>query len=78
MKWPLGARLFAWPVRPRVLAATTNGIIKEGAEEWIPAGIEIANEFVSPAVEPREVASNYRKDAALWEVLHRLRRADRW
>lgn len=53
-------------------------LIKEDAERWIPAGIEIANKFVSPAVEPREVASYYRKDAVMWEVLQRLRRADRW
>ena len=40
--------------------------------------LDAANDVVSPAVTEDEVRSYYRSDARLWEVMLRLRRADRW
>jgi len=53
-------------------------LVKERLEGWIPAVVEAVNRTASPAVTEDEVRRSYRGDARLWEVLLRLRRADRW
>jgi hypothetical protein len=61
-----------------VLVDMTGNLIKEGLGHWVPAVLEVVNELVTPAVTEDEVQKFYRSDARLWEVLLRLRRADRW
>lgn len=61
-----------------VLIDMTANLIKERLSAWIPAVLEVVNDAVSPAVTPDEVRRYYRSDARLWEVMLRLRRADRW
>jgi len=51
---------------------------KERLERAIPAFLEAANERVRPPITRKEVDGYYRSDALMWEVLQRLRRADRW
>lgn len=61
-----------------VLVDMAANLLKERLSAWIPAVLEIVNEAVSPAVTRDEVERYYRSDARLWEVMLRLRRADRW
>lgn len=42
------------------------------------AFLAAANDVVAPSIVPSEVDRYYRLDAAMWEALQRLRRADRW
>ena len=51
---------------------------KERLDAAIPAFLEAANERVQPPITREEVDRYYRNDALMWEVLQRLRRADRW
>ncbi len=61
-----------------VLIDLAANLLKEQLEAWVPAVIEAANQVVSPAITEDEVRRYYRSDARLWEVMLRLRRADRW
>lgn len=51
---------------------------KERLDAAVPAFLEQANLAVDTPISEKEVARYYRSDAAMWEVLQRLRRADRW
>jgi len=51
---------------------------KERLDAAIPAFLDAANERVQPQITREEVDRYYRSDALMWEVLQRLRRADRW
>lgn len=51
---------------------------KEQLDEAIPAFQEQANRIVDPPISEKEISRYYRNDAVMWEVLQRLRRADRW
>lgn len=61
-----------------VIVDLAANLLKERLEAWVPAVLEVANALVGPAVTPEEVQRYYRSDARLWEVMLRLRRADRW
>ena len=39
---------------------------------------EHAKRIVDPPISDRAISRYYRSDAVMWEVLQRLRRADRW
>jgi len=68
---------------PRHVAVDlTANLLKERLDGWIPAVLDAVNAVVVPAGSPvvteDEVRRYYRSDARLWEVMLRLRRADRW
>lgn len=65
--------------RPRdVVVDLAANLHKERVERWIDVVLAAARDRVEPAVARDEVDRYYRADARLWEVLWRLRRADRW
>jgi len=51
---------------------------KERLDTAIPAFLDAANGRVDPPITRKEIDGYYRTDAAMWEVLQRLRRTDRW
>lgn len=61
-----------------VLVDLAANLIKERLGDRIPEVLAAVNEQVEPAVTEDEVQAYYRSDARLWEVMLRLRRADRW
>jgi hypothetical protein len=61
-----------------VLVDLAANLLKERLDDWLPTVLDLANEHVGPAVTGDEVRRYYRSDARLWEVMLRLRRADRW
>lgn len=60
---------------PLDLAANLH---KEQLTQWIPAVLEAANRALDTPLTADEVDRYYRSNARLWEVMLRLRRADRW
>ncbi len=64
--------------RRTVLVDLAANLHKERLAPWIPAVLEAANREVAEPITEEEVRRYYRSDARLWEVLLRLRRADRW
>ena len=81
---PLLRRFAAPPIaaaycEPRtVLVDLAANLYKERLTEWIPAVLQAANPELSEPITPDEVHRYYRSNARLWEVMLRLRRADRW
>jgi hypothetical protein len=63
--------------RPALVDAVAN-LHKERLPSAIPALLEAANAVVDPPIWADEARTYYRQDALMWEVLQRLRRADRW
>jgi len=61
-----------------VLVDLAANLHKERLTEWIPAVLEAANRELSEPITSDEVLRYYRSNARLWEVMLRLRRADRW
>lgn len=61
-----------------VLLDLVANLRKERLDDWVPAALEAANAVVAPALTAEEARRYYRSDARLWEVMLRLRRADRW
>lgn len=61
-----------------VLVDLAANLLKERLVDWLPAAVAAANRVARPAIEVAEVERYYRSDARLWEVMLRLRRADRW
>ncbi|MBW2457233.1 MAG: hypothetical protein JRI68_22155 [Deltaproteobacteria bacterium] len=51
---------------------------KEGLARWIPRFLELCNRQLERPLTEAGVARYYRGDALMWELLLRLRRADRW
>ncbi|MEN8234973.1 MAG: DUF6206 family protein [Actinomycetota bacterium] len=51
---------------------------KERLEHTISVFLAATNEIVDPPITVKEIDRYYRLDALMWEVLQRLRRADRW
>jgi hypothetical protein len=51
---------------------------KERLERLIPPFVELANARLSTPITAHEVASYYRDDARMWEMIQRLRKADRF
>lgn len=65
--------------RPRhVLVDLAANLIKERLRDWVPAVVEAVNRHLDEHVSVEEVERYYRSDARMWEVLSRLRSADRW
>ena len=60
-----------------VLLNMVANLHKERLEHLIPAAREAANRHLDSPITREEIDRYYRKDARLWEVLQRLRRADR-
>ncbi len=63
--------------RPALVDAVAN-LHKERLADAIPALLVAANAVVDPPITAEEARRYYRQDAIMWEVLQRLRRADRW
>ncbi len=61
-----------------VLLDLAANLHKERLREWIPAVLEAANRELGAPLTTEEVDRYYRSNARLWEVMLRLRRADRW
>lgn len=61
-----------------VLLDLVGNLHKERLDAWIPAAIEAANRGLDRPLTAAEARRYYRSDARLWEVMLRLRRADRW
>jgi hypothetical protein len=61
-----------------VLLDLAANLHKERLTGWIPAVLEAANRELSAPITPDEVDRYYRSNARLWEVMLRLRLADRW
>ena len=64
-----------------VLLDLAANLHKERLVPWVPAVVEAANRVLRPTDRPltaEEVARDYASDARQWELLLRLRRADRW
>jgi hypothetical protein len=55
-----------------------GNLVKEGLRQWLPAVLEAINERVAPPISLGEVERDYAREARQWEVLLRLRKADRW
>ncbi len=66
-----------YAARPALLDAVAN-LHKERAVDAIPALLASANAVLDRPVTTDEARKYYRQDALMWEVLQRLRRADRW
>ncbi len=65
--------------QPRgVLLDFLANLYKESLDAFLPAFMEIANERIAPPLTLEEIQDYYREDARMWELLQRLRRADRW
>ena len=65
--------------RPRDVAVDLAGnLLKERMGDLLPAVVGAVNERVEPPVDVAEVQRWYRSDARMWELMLRLRRADRW
>lgn len=62
----------------RVGVDLAGNLLKERLAEWIPSVIEAVNRTVEAEITEDEVRRYYRSDARLWELMLRLRRADRW
>ena len=61
-----------------VLLDLAANLHKERLTAWIPAVLEAANRELSAPLTIAEVDRYYRSNARLWEVMLRLRQADRW
>ncbi len=63
--------------RPALVDAVAN-LHKERLTDAIPALLVAANAVVDSPITAEEARRYYRQDALMWELLQRLRRADRW
>ena len=61
-----------------VLLDLAANLHKERLTGWIPAVLEAANLVLGEPLTAGEVDRYYRSNARLWEVMLRLRQADRW
>lgn len=61
-----------------VLVDLTANLLKEKLDPWVPAVITAANRRVDEPLTVEQVRRFYRSDARMWELLARLRSADRW
>lgn len=61
-----------------VLLDLCANLIKERLTSWIPAFLQQANRHLDKPIGLDEVHRDYRNDARLWELMQRLRRADRF
>jgi hypothetical protein len=61
-----------------VLVDLAGNLLKERLDHWVPAVLELANPHLDQALDEKEVRRYYRGDALTWELLLRMRKADRW
>ncbi|MFH8468519.1 DUF6206 family protein [Streptomyces sp. NPDC017991] len=61
-----------------VLLDFLGNLYKERLHDLVPAFLEQANARLSRPITEEEVAAYYRDDARMWELIQRLRRADRF
>jgi hypothetical protein len=61
-----------------VLVDMIANLLKERLDAFIEPAIALANHYAEPPIRRDEIDRFYRSDARTWEVLLRLRRADRW
>ena len=81
--WPL-VRRFAlrgildpyYDARRAALDLLAN-LYKEDLAAWVPTAVELANVCLGTDFTEHEVRRYYRRDAWLWGLLQRMRRADR-
>ncbi|MGW6008200.1 DUF6206 family protein [Streptomyces sp. NPDC055210] len=61
-----------------VLLDFLGNLYKERLHDLVPAFLEQANARLSRPITVEEVAAYYREDARMWELIQRLRQADRF
>jgi hypothetical protein len=61
-----------------VLLDMAGNLHKERLPHVIDPLLMAANRVVSPPITPDQAMAYYRSDARMWELLQRLRKADRW
>jgi hypothetical protein len=61
-----------------VLLDVAGNLHKEHLTEVVDPLLKAANRAVSPPITADEALKYYRNDARMWELLQRLRKADRW
>lgn len=61
-----------------VMVDMIGNLLKERLDAVVDDAIALANRHAEPPIERDEIERFYRSDARMWEVLLRLRRADRW
>jgi hypothetical protein len=77
-RFALGAILDKYYQVRGALLDLAGNLHKERLARILPDVLEAANRVVAPAITAGEAARYYRDDARMWELLQRLRRADRW
>ncbi|MCP4435145.1 MAG: hypothetical protein GY812_06545 [Actinomycetia bacterium] len=53
-------------------------LYKERLQRWVGAVLVAGDERLGESLHPAEVRKHYRSDARTWELLLRMRLADRW
>jgi hypothetical protein len=61
-----------------VLEDLAANLLKERLRRWVDPTVEEANLHLDEPIDRQGIERYYRSDARLWEVMLRLRRADRW
>jgi hypothetical protein len=61
-----------------VLVDLAANLHKERLGQWVGAVLVAANRHLGVPITPSEVAAYYRRDARTWELMLRMRMADRW
>jgi hypothetical protein len=77
-RFALGAILDKYYEVRGALLDLAGNLHKERLAQLLPDFLEAANRVVAPAITAGEADRYYRDDARMWELLQRLRRADRW
>ena len=77
-RFALGAILDKYYDRRGALLDLAGNLHKERLAQLLPDVLEAANRVVEPPITAEEAERYYRDDARMWELLQRLRRADRW
>jgi hypothetical protein len=77
-RFALGAILDKYYDRRGALLDLAGNLHKERLAQLLPEVLEAVNRVVEPPITAEEAERYYRDDARMWELLQRLRRADRW
>lgn len=77
-RFALRAILDKYYDRRGALLDLAGNLHKERLAQLLPDLLEAANRVVEPPITAAEAERYYRDDARMWEILQRLRRADRW
>lgn len=77
-RFALGAILDKYYDRRGALLDLAGNLHKERLAQLLPEVLEAVNRVVEPPITVEEAERYYRDDARMWELLQRLRRADRW